>query len=83
MEQLTPISEARAKLPQLLKEISRTKRHYILTRNGKAAGVLMSPEEYETLEVLADTALVKSLIRAEEDVRAGRLVRHRDIFPHA
>ncbi len=82
MEQLTPVSEARAKLPRLLKDINRTKRHYILTRNGRAAGVLMSPEEYETLEVLADTELVKSLIRAEEDVRKGRIVRHHDVFKH-
>jgi hypothetical protein len=43
----------------------------------------MSPEEYETLEVLADSDLVKSLIRAEEDVRHGRLVRHEDVFSPA
>ena len=83
MEQITPVSDARARLPQLLNALKRTKRHYILTRNGKAAAVLMSPEEYETLEILADTELVRSLIRAEEDVRAGRLVRHRDVFRHA
>ena len=83
MEQITPVSEARAKLPKLLKEINRTKQHYILTRNGKAAGILMSPEEYETMEILADSSLVRSLLRAEEDVRAGRFVKHRDVFPHA
>lgn len=83
MEQITPVSEARANLPKLLQDINRTKRHYIITRNGKASGILMSPEEYETMEILADSSLVKSLIRAEEDVRAGRLIRHRDVFPHA
>ena len=83
MEQITPVSEARAKLPKLLKSIQRTKRHYILTRNGRAAGVLMSTEEYETMEVLADAELLKSLIRAEEDVRRRRLVRHQDVFRHA
>lgn len=81
MEQITPVSEARATLPQLIKSINRTKRHYLLTKNGRTAGVLMSPEEYETLEVLADSDLVKSLIRAEEDVQRGRLVRHQDLFP--
>ena len=83
MERLTPVSEARAMLPKLLNDIHRTKRHYLLTRNGRTAAVLMSPEEYESLEVLADTDLVKSLIRAEEDVKRGRLVRHQDVFRHA
>ena len=83
MERVTPISEARATLPKLLNEISRTKRHHLLTRNGRTAAVLMSPEEYETLEILADSDLVKSLIRAQDDLKHGRLVRHEDVFRRA
>jgi hypothetical protein len=33
-----------------------------------------SPEERETLEILADKKLMKSLRKAEEDVRRKRLI---------
>jgi len=52
----------------------------IITRNGLASAVLLSPEELETLEVLADKKLMLSLLKAEEDERAQRLVEHEDIF---
>ena len=45
-----------------------------------ASAVLLSPEELETLEVLADKKLMLSLLKAEDDVRAQRLVEHEDIF---
>ena len=41
---------------------------------GTASAVLVSPEELETLEVLADKELMRSLLRAEKDERVGRLV---------
>ena len=44
------------------------------TRTGVASAALVSPEELETLEVLADKELMRSLSRAEKDERAGRLV---------
>jgi hypothetical protein len=34
----------------------------------------------ETLEILADKKLMLSLLKAEEDERAKRLVTHEDIF---
>lgn len=74
MEKITPISEVRNNLPELVNELKKNKSHLIITRNGKPAAVLMSAEEFETLEILSDSKLVKSLIRAEEDVRKGRLV---------
>ena len=41
---------------------------------------IILPEEQETLEILADSELVKSLIRAEFDIRAGRLYTHQEVF---
>ena len=40
----------------------------------------MSPEEAETLEILADKDLLLSLLRAESQARAGRLFRHSELF---
>ncbi|MBL8036868.1 MAG: type II toxin-antitoxin system Phd/YefM family antitoxin [Nitrospira sp.] len=52
----------------------------MITRNGAASAVLLSPEELETLELLADKKLMLSLLRAEENERAQRLVEHESVF---
>jgi prevent-host-death family protein len=80
MDKVVPISEVRNRLPQIVNKIIATNERYIITRGGKPAAILISPEELETLEILADEELIDSLIRAEEDVRAGRLSSHKEIF---
>jgi len=80
MDYIVPISEARGKLPELIKKIAVIGKHLIITRNGRAAAVMISPEELETLEVKARPELLKAIIRGEEDMRAGRLHSHKDVF---
>jgi len=81
MNKIAPISQVRAHLPEIIAALGRSKRgRVVITRNGVAAAVLLSPEELETLEVLADKRLMLSLLKSEEDERAGRLVQHEEIF---
>lgn len=80
MDYIVPISEARGKLPALIKKIAQLGKHLIITRNGKAEVVMMSPEELETLEIKADQSLLRSIMRAEEDIKSGRLYSDEDIF---
>ena len=80
MDYIVPISEARGKLSQLIKMISHMGKHLIITRNGKAEAVVISPEELETLEIKADQKLLQSILRAEEDIREGKLFSHNDVF---
>ncbi len=80
MDYIVPISEARGKLPELIKRISLAGKRLIITRNGKAEAVMMSPEEVETLEIMADRKLLRSILRAEEDIRDRKLYSHKDIF---
>ncbi len=75
-----PISEVRKKLSEIVKKISQMRKHLIITRNGKAEAVLLSPEELETLEIKADQKLLQSILRAEEDIQKGRLYSHQNIF---
>lgn len=82
MDYILPISEVRGRLPELLKKIARDGKHLIITRNGKAEGVVLSPEELETLEVKADKRLMTALIKAEQDMKAGRLYSHKQVFGH-
>jgi len=81
MNRIAPVSYVRAHLPEMIAALGRKKRNrVIITRNGTASAVLMSPEELETLEILADKNLMLSLLKAEEDERANRLVERKDIF---
>jgi antitoxin YefM len=80
MDYLVPISEARGKLPLLIKKISAIGKHLVITKNGKAAAVMISPEEMETLEIQADRNLLQSILKAKEDIREGRTYSHEEVF---
>lgn len=81
MDKIAGISEVRSHLPEIVKLLGKKKRlRYVITRDGKPSAVLISPDELETLEILADKKLMLSLLKAEEDEKAGKLVEYEDIF---
>ena len=80
MDQIGPISEVRAHLPQVLDRVRKTRKRFVITRQGKAIAIVVSPEELESLEIMADVDLIRSLIRAEADIKGGRLHSHKDVF---
>ena len=81
MNKIASLSFVRAHLPEMVASLSKGKRRRVtITRNGMASAVLVSPEELETLEILADKKLMLSLLKAEDDERAERLVEREDIF---
>ena len=80
MDYILPVSEARAKLPQLIKKLGEMGKHLIITKNGRAEAVLMSPEELETLEIQSDPKLMRAIARGLEDAKAGRIYSHDEVF---
>lgn len=48
-EDIIPIGEFKAQASRLLRQVSRTARPLVITQNGKPAGVLLSPVEYDRL----------------------------------
>ena len=80
MDYILPVSEARAKLPQLIKKLGKLGKHLIITKNGRAEAVLMSPEELETLEIQSDSELMRDILRGFEDIKAGRIHSHAEVF---
>ena len=80
MDYIVPISEARGRLSELIGRISHLGKRLIITRNGRAEAVMISPEELETLEIKADSKLLHSIVNAEEDIKKGRLYSHKDVF---
>jgi len=80
MDYIMPISEVRARFPEMIKKIMATGKHLIITKNGHANAIVLSPAEFETLEIKADHGLMQSLIRAQEDFGKGRTYSHEDVF---
>ena len=65
---ILPIAEAKAKLSQLVAEVSRTDEEVGITRNGRAVAVLVSHDEFESWK---ETATVLSDPEFRDQVRAG------------
>ena len=80
MDYIMPVSEVRERLSELIKKISHMGKHLVITKNGRAEAVMLSPEELETLEIKADQSLLRSILRAEEDIQKGDIYTHKEIF---
>ncbi len=74
---IIPFTEARARLTELLDDVEARHEHLVITRKGRPAAVVVSPEEWEaieeTLDVLQDEQTLDDLRASKEDVKAGRL----------
>jgi len=80
MDIIMPVSEVRSKLASLVKRIKKEDKQLILTKNGRAAAVMISPEALETLEIMADRKLLASIARGMEDLEKGRVYTHKEVF---
>jgi prevent-host-death family protein len=69
MAKILPISDVKARLPELVAGVMEREEEVVVTRNGKPAAVLVYVGEYvrlkETLDVLSDPDLMRQ-IRASE-----------------
>lgn len=72
-----PLSEAKAKLSKIVDRIGKFDDEILITKNGRAAAILVSPEEYESwMETRAITRnaefmkeIKRALKRADKSVR--------------
>lgn len=73
---IIPASQARSNFYNLIDEVSKTLKRFVITKHGRAKAVVLSPEEVEsweeTIEILSDKKLMKSLKEGEEDIEKGR-----------
>ena len=74
---IVPFTEARAHLTELLDDVEARHEHVVITRKGRPAAIVVSPEEWdaieETLNVLQDDDTLQALRESEEDVKNARL----------
>jgi prevent-host-death family protein len=71
-----PLSEAKMKLSGLVEAVSSTDEEIVITKNGRPAAVLVSPDEFEswkeTIAIQSDPALMKEIKRGLKSLRAGK-----------
>lgn len=70
-----PLATVKAQLSTLVDQVEDTHDRVLITRNGKPAAILISPEELEsleeTLEILSDPAAMKRIRKAQREVESG------------
>jgi antitoxin YefM len=78
-----PLSEIKKRLSEIVDGVEDRHDRVVLTRNGRPAAVLISPDELEsleeTLEILSDPKAMKAIRTAEADIEAGRGVSADDL----
>ena len=75
MAKILPISDVKARLPELVAGVMEREEEVVVTRNGKPAAVLVNVEEYErlkeTLDVLSDPDLMRQIRTSERYFAKG------------
>ena len=70
------LSEAKMKLSGLVDLVNSTDEEVIITKNGRPAAVLVSPEEFagwkETIAIRSDKALMKEIKAGLRDLKKGK-----------
>jgi antitoxin YefM len=71
-----PLAEIKKRLSEIVDGVEERHDRVVLTRHGRPAAVLISPEDLEsleeTLDVLSDPTAMRAIREAEADIDAGK-----------
>jgi len=73
-EDIVPVSDFKAQAADWLRRVAETGQPIVITQNGKAAGVLVSPAEFDRLTERA--RVLEAIDAGLADEKAGRVVSH-------
>jgi len=76
-EDIMSVSDFKAQAAECLRRIVETDQPLVITQNGKAAGVLLSPREFDRLS--EQTRFVTAVETGIADSNAGRLRDHDEV----
>jgi antitoxin YefM len=73
---ILPLVEIKKRLSEIVDGIERYHDRVVLTRNGRPAAVLLSPDDLEslgeTLDILSDPNALQEIRQAQADIDAGK-----------
>lgn len=83
MSETLPLATVKSKFSEMVDRVERTHDRIIVTRNGRPAAVLISPEELEsledTLELLSDPDAMAQLKESQRDHDDGNFITGDDL----
>jgi antitoxin YefM len=78
IELYIPVTQAKAKLLDMVRQLHDTDDTIAITKNGVPEAVLLSMRKFdgllETIDVLADPAMMAQLKGSSKDIKAGNLI---------
>ncbi len=78
MSETLPLAEIKARLSEIVDRVQRHHERVVLTRNGRPAAVIVSPDDLaaleETVELLSDPAALRAIEEARAEVARGETV---------
>ena len=80
MDKTIGVSELRKSIAEKIKEVHEKRSRYIVMQHSKAKAVLLSPEEIETLEIMADRNILQDIRQAKQDIIRGEYSSYEDFF---
>lgn len=76
MSETLPLAEIKARLSEIVDLVEEQHERITLTRNGRPAAVIISPEDLEaledTLDLLSNPKAVREIERARSDIARGK-----------
>lgn len=73
-----PLAEIKKRLSEIVDGVEERHDRVVLTRHGRPAAVIMSPDELEsleeTLDILSDPKAMREIRKAEAAIDAGEIV---------
>lgn len=79
-----PLADVKARLSELIARVQQQHDQVTVTRNGRPAAVVVSIDEWEslqeTLEILSDPAAVAAIVEARDAVSRGEVFTTKDIL---
>ena len=73
-----PLAEIKKRLSEIVDGVESRHDRVVLTRHGRPAAVIVSPEDLEsleeTLEILSNPAAVRAIRKAEHEIDKGKVL---------
>ena len=76
-EDIVPIGDFKAHLSKRIRELRARRRPLVVTQNGKAAAILLAPEEFDRL--MSQAQFVAAVKEGFDDLEAGRVLGHDEL----
>jgi prevent-host-death family protein len=78
MSDTLPLAEVKAKLSEMVDRVEQQHDRITVTRNGRPAAVLMSPDDLaaleDTLDILSNPAALAEIDKARQEAKAGKVL---------